>query len=97
MAAHALLKDHKWDNHRGPFLTSQLKYFQNIFQVALTSDGWTSRATQSYVTVTSSYVNENWELVSNTLQTRPLDESHTGIMINIDYLRILGQIIPQIK
>ena len=29
-----------------------------IFQVALTSDGWASRTTQSYITVTSTHINE---------------------------------------
>lgn len=44
--------------------------------VALTSDGWTSRATQSYLTVTAHYITVDWEMKSNVLQTRLLD-SHT--------------------
>ncbi|XP_056102446.1 E3 SUMO-protein ligase ZBED1-like [Rhinichthys klamathensis goyatoka] len=45
--------------------------------VALTTDGWTSRATQSYLTVTAHYITAEWELKSHVLQTRPLD-SHTS-------------------
>lgn len=44
--------------------------------VALTTDGWTSRATESYVTVTAHHTTEEWEMRSPVLQTRPL--SHTG-------------------
>lgn len=46
--------------------------------VALTTDGWTSRATESYVTVTAHYITAEWEMRSPVLQTRPLYESHTG-------------------
>lgn len=48
------------------------------FQVALTTDGWTSRATESFVTVTSTHVSNDWELKNYTLQTHTLPESHTG-------------------
>lgn len=44
--------------------------------VALTTDGWTSRATQSHPPVTAHYTTAEWELKSHVLQTRPL-ESHT--------------------
>ncbi|XP_039456235.1 E3 SUMO-protein ligase ZBED1-like [Oreochromis aureus] len=46
--------------------------------VALTTDGWTSRATENYVTVTAHYITAEWEIRSPVLQTRPLYESHTG-------------------
>ncbi|KAK0141840.1 Zinc finger BED domain-containing protein 1 [Merluccius polli] len=46
--------------------------------VALTTDGWTSRATESYVTVTAHYITAEWEMKSPVLQTRPIYESHTG-------------------
>ena len=45
--------------------------------VSFTTDGWTSGATQSYITVTAHYINDQWEMKSATLQTRPLFESHT--------------------
>ncbi|KAK6183354.1 hypothetical protein SNE40_010854 [Patella caerulea] len=46
--------------------------------VALTTDGWSSRATESYMTITSVHNNVDWELVNYVLQTRALPESHTG-------------------
>ncbi|KAL2082256.1 hypothetical protein ACEWY4_022074 [Coilia grayii] len=49
--------------------------------VALTCDGWTSRATEPYLTITSHHIDESWELVSHVLQTRALFESHTGTNI----------------
>ena len=36
--------------------------------VALTTDGWTSRATESYVTITCNYIDKEWKLRSNVLQ-----------------------------
>ncbi|XP_077384385.1 E3 SUMO-protein ligase ZBED1-like [Festucalex cinctus] len=50
----------------------------NAELVAITTDGWTSRATQSYITITAHYVNKNWEIESPVLQTRPIYESHTS-------------------
>ncbi|RXN19656.1 zinc finger BED domain-containing 1-like protein [Labeo rohita] len=47
-------------------------------QVALTCDGWTSRATEAFVTITCHYVDEEWELMSHVLQTRAMHETHTG-------------------
>lgn len=47
-------------------------------RVAITTDAWTSCATDSYVTITVHYVNSDWELESNVLQTRVFNESHTG-------------------
>ena len=36
--------------------------------VALTTDGWTSRATESYVTIACHYIDKEWKLQSNVLQ-----------------------------
>ncbi|MEW8548465.1 MAG: hypothetical protein AB2693_33600, partial [Candidatus Thiodiazotropha sp.] len=47
-------------------------------QVALTTDGWSSRASESYMTVTSSHITPDWEIQNFVLQTRVLPESHTG-------------------
>ena len=49
--------------------------------VSITTDGWTSRATQSYITITAHVINADWELAGFVLQTRPLLESHTGANI----------------
>lgn len=47
-------------------------------RVALTCDAWTSRAVDSYVTITAHYLTEDWQLLSHVLQTRAVHESHTG-------------------
>lgn len=46
--------------------------------MAITCDGWTSRATESFVTITAHIIKEDWQLVSYVLQTRSMEESHTG-------------------
>lgn len=51
---------------------------KNAESISLTTDGWTSKATQSYNTVTSHFIDQNWQLKSYVLQTRPLFESHTA-------------------
>ncbi|KAK6169740.1 hypothetical protein SNE40_020731 [Patella caerulea] len=45
--------------------------------VSITSDGWTSRVTDSYETVTCHYLND-WKLESKVLCTTKFDESHTA-------------------
>uniref|UniRef100_A0A8C2FJ66 HAT C-terminal dimerisation domain-containing protein n=1 Tax=Cyprinus carpio TaxID=7962 RepID=A0A8C2FJ66_CYPCA len=50
-------------------------------RVGLTCDGWTSRATESYITVTVHFINEDWEIKSYVLQTRAMHETHTGTHI----------------
>ncbi len=46
-------------------------------RVALTCDGWTSRTTEAYVTITAHFINAEWELVMYVLQTRDMPECHT--------------------
>ena len=43
--------------------------------VALTSDGWTSRSTESYITVTAHFIQE-WNIKNYVLQTRRMDEKN---------------------
>ncbi|XP_077080800.1 E3 SUMO-protein ligase ZBED1-like [Siphateles boraxobius] len=47
-------------------------------KVALTCDAWTSRATESYVTITVHHITDEWKLESCVLQTRAMYDSHTG-------------------
>lgn len=46
--------------------------------VALTTDGWTSIATVSYVTATAHWINDEWEMLNNVLKTKALKVSHTA-------------------
>jgi hypothetical protein len=50
-------------------------------KVALTTNSWTYRATESYVTVTACFIVLDWTLQSYVLQTQALPESHTGANI----------------
>ncbi len=40
--------------------------------IAITTDGWTSRATDSYMTITAHYITGNWQIANHVLQTRPV-------------------------
>lgn len=46
--------------------------------VALTTDSWTSRATESFLTVTAHFISTEWGMRTVVLQTRPLHEQHTS-------------------
>ena len=47
-------------------------------RVAITTDAWTSCATNSYVTITAHHISPDWELRNHVLQTRVFNDSHTG-------------------
>ena len=49
--------------------------------ITLTTDIWTSIATESYITVTAHYIDDNWELQAFVLETMPFPDRHTGINI----------------
>ena len=49
-----------------------------LHSVSLTTDTWTSVATESYITVTEHHLTDNWDMKSNVLCTRTMPERHTG-------------------
>lgn len=49
--------------------------------VALTTDIWSSSATEAYITVTLHYLNENWKLCSYVLETSEFSDRHTSANI----------------
>ncbi|XDV36787.1 hypothetical protein PO909_006510 [Leuciscus waleckii] len=49
--------------------------------VALTTDIWTSVATEAYLGVTCHFLGEDWEMKSFSLTTMPLEERHTAANI----------------
>uniref|UniRef100_A0AAY5L481 HAT C-terminal dimerisation domain-containing protein n=1 Tax=Esox lucius TaxID=8010 RepID=A0AAY5L481_ESOLU len=55
---------------------------QKAIRVAITCDAWTSRAVQSYVTFTAHFITDCWQLETRVLQTRAMNESHTGAHMN---------------
>ncbi|CAI6372557.1 unnamed protein product [Macrosiphum euphorbiae] len=46
--------------------------------VALTTDGWSSRAQESFISVTIHYINDNWELKNYTLCAEYIEERHSS-------------------
>lgn len=59
-----------------------MEYLQSASYIALTSDVWTSLATQSYISATTHFVTSEWELNSCVLQTLHFPESHTGVHVS---------------
>ncbi|XP_063754006.1 E3 SUMO-protein ligase ZBED1-like [Eleginops maclovinus] len=51
---------------------------KSLSKLSLTTDAWTSLATEAYLGVTCHFINENWELTSFSLTTMPLEERHTA-------------------
>ncbi|KAM3862404.1 E3 SUMO-protein ligase ZBED1-like [Diretmus argenteus] len=47
-------------------------------KITLTTDAWTSIATEAYLGVTCHFINQDWELTSYSLTTMPLEERHTA-------------------
>ncbi|KAM3838253.1 E3 SUMO-protein ligase ZBED1-like [Diretmus argenteus] len=54
------------------------KKLKTTDSMALTTDIWTSVATEAYLGVTCHFVGEDWEMESHSLTTMPLEERHTG-------------------
>ena len=53
--------------------------------VGLTTDQWTSRATQSFTTVTALYINDHWELKNVVLVTKEFGDSQTANKLSDDF------------
>ena len=59
--------------------------------ISLTTDLWTSIATESYITVTAHYIDNNWVLQAFVLETLPFPERHTGINIAQKLKEMVGE------
>jgi len=58
---------------------NKLKQILNIINyIAITTDCWTSVATESYISVTCHYINNNYELKSTILFTKLLIRNYTA-------------------
>ena len=64
---------HRFNNER----ESLLKSLTGVESASLTTDTWTSNATDSYITVTEHHITNDWEMESNVLMTRAMPETHT--------------------
>lgn len=52
------------------------------YDVALTTDIWTRRTIQAYLTITAHYLTEDWKMETEVLLTREMPEHHTGMHIS---------------
>ena len=61
------------------------------FNVALTSDVWSGRAKQDYVSVVAHYVDKDWTMQKRILGFRLLDDRHTGANIAERVLNVIAE------
>ena len=54
------------------------KALDDVSDVAITTDAWTSLSTESYITVTVHYITKEWQIKSAVLDTSEMDESHSA-------------------
>ena len=62
-----------------------------ISHVALTSDLWTSRTKESYLTITCHFVTSTWELKSLVLETFGFEKDHTAENIAASFQKNRGK------
>lgn len=62
---------------------------ENVKGEALTTDGWTSQAVDSYITFTCHYFNENWGLCTQVLGFEEMRESHSVDNIQDSLINII--------
>ena len=65
---------------------------QDAIVCSLTTDGWSSKATQSFNTVTCHFINKDWSLVSAVLDTSHFPCSHTAGAIAEKVQQSLGPV-----
>ncbi|XP_015378107.1 PREDICTED: zinc finger BED domain-containing protein 4-like [Diuraphis noxia] len=57
--------------------------------IALTTDCWTSRSTESYISITAHGITNEWKIVNYILTTELMDERHTSINLKDKLLDII--------
>ncbi|CAI6370739.1 unnamed protein product [Macrosiphum euphorbiae] len=57
--------------------------------IALTTDCWTSRSTESYISITAHGITNEWKIVNYILTTELMDERHTSINLKEKLLDII--------
>jgi hypothetical protein len=61
------------------------------FSVSITSDIWSGRAKQDYITVVAHYVDNNWELQKRVIGFELIDVAHTGENIAASILKVVQE------
>ncbi|XP_065642245.1 E3 SUMO-protein ligase ZBED1-like [Hydra vulgaris] len=64
---------------------------QKIDSIALTTDCWTSKAMESYISVTAHGITKNWKIVNYIITTELMDEQHTSINLKDNIVDIMKE------
>lgn len=62
-----------------------------VTDLCITTDTWTSVATESYLTITVHYVSKDWFMQNHVLGTMLLEERHTGEKLSKWMLKMVGK------
>ena len=60
------------------------KSIKMLTGIAFTSDMWTSRNNQAYMSITAHFINQDWKLKSFLVGMKPFDGSHTGAALAVE-------------
>lgn len=63
----------------------------STFSVSITSDIWSGRAKQDYISVVAHYVSKNWELQKRVIGFELIDVAHTGENIAQAIVKVVDQ------
>jgi hypothetical protein len=58
-----------------------IEVLKHVSYVALTSDIWSGKAKEDYISVVAHFVNSDWCLEKRLLGLRPIEVAHTGLNI----------------
>ncbi|GFO47760.1 Zinc finger bed domain-containing protein 1 [Plakobranchus ocellatus] len=64
---------------------------QEATAVSMTTDIWSSRAMQGYMTVTAHFISNDWKMMSHVLETSRMVESHTAENIASKLTRVMEE------
>ena len=58
-----------------------IEVLKHVSSIALTSDIWSGKAKEDYISVVAHFVNSDWCLEKRLLGLRPIEVAHTGLNI----------------
>ncbi|XP_022910339.2 E3 SUMO-protein ligase ZBED1-like [Onthophagus taurus] len=70
---------------------SLIKELKDVPHIAITTDCWTSRATESYISLTCHYINQNWVQVSRNITTESMEDRHTALNLQNKINNIINE------
>ena len=70
-------------------IKQKLQESLSVRNLAITTDIWTSRVTEAYITITPHYISDEWKIENNVLCTSEMAERHTGANIALRIQEVL--------